>query len=30
MSMANQPVPASSVVIRGIDARTFSEMESFV
>lgn len=23
-------IPASSVVIRGIDARTFSEMESFV
>lgn len=31
MSMANETaVPASSVVIRGIDARTFSEMESFV
>src|SRR5687768_18300955 len=31
MNMANETaVPASSVVIRGIDARTFSEMESFV
>jgi hypothetical protein len=28
--MMSASVPASSVVLRGIDARTFTEMESFV
>lgn len=30
MSIKPAAVPASSIVLRGVDARTFSEMESFV